>query len=190
MASLKFNPERFWAKVNKTDTCWLWTACKDIGGYGNYYNQRAHRVAYEVLVGPIPDGMVLDHLCCVRACVNPEHLRVCTHVENVLAPHSVSPTAINQRKTHCYRGHPYTEETLMVKPDGRRECRICRRMGEPERKRRIIERRANGVPKVRIRPRKTHCKHGHVLNEATTQMRADGTRRCIACSRARWLRSE
>jgi hypothetical protein len=127
MAFGQFNPERFWAKVNKTNTCWVWTAAKISGGYGQYRGQVAHRVAWKVLVGPIPDGLVLDHLCCNRACVNPAHLRVCTRGENVLAPHSVSHAAINQRKTHCPRAHPYDAANTAVWR-GRRHCLICHEM--------------------------------------------------------------
>ena len=72
--------QRFWAKVNKTDTCWLWTA-STLNGYGQIKAGGrfgkillAHRVAYEMLVGPIPEGLQLDHLCRVTLCVNPKHL--------------------------------------------------------------------------------------------------------------------
>lgn len=80
---------RFWAKVDKTDSCWLWTASVNQLGYGrfrvdNTTRVTAHRYAYETLVGPIPDGQELDHLCRVRSCVNPAHLEPVSHRENVL----------------------------------------------------------------------------------------------------------
>lgn len=79
--------ERFWAKVNKTATCWLWTATKLPAGYGqcrwNGGMRTAHRVSYEVAYGPIPTGLVLDHTCYDRACVNPLHLRAVTHKQNM-----------------------------------------------------------------------------------------------------------
>lgn len=81
--------ERFWEMVNKTSNCWLWTgSTKSQGGYGRFViddNRRilAHRYAYELLVGPITDGMQLDHICRIRHCVNPEHLRVVTRKENM-----------------------------------------------------------------------------------------------------------
>lgn len=75
----------FWAKVEKTSTCWLWTAGRTTGGYGQCYSPAkgyAHRTAYELLVGAIPYGMTLDHLCRVRHCVNPAHLEPVTSAEN------------------------------------------------------------------------------------------------------------
>lgn len=79
--------ERFWEKVDKTDTCWVWTGAKD-KGYGRFGVAAgnvvgAHRVAYELLVGPIPQGMEIDHRCHNPACVNPSHLRPATHKQNL-----------------------------------------------------------------------------------------------------------
>jgi hypothetical protein len=79
--------QRFWAKVTKTDECWLWTGCLARGGYGHFWNGTrqvgAHRYAYELLVGPIPEGMQLDHrLTCPKRCVNPAHLRPATNKQN------------------------------------------------------------------------------------------------------------
>lgn len=78
--------ERFWAKVHKTDSCWLWTASLTFG-YGSFWDGkgqvRAHRFAYELLVDPIPEGLQLDHLCRIRHCVNPDHLEAVTNAENV-----------------------------------------------------------------------------------------------------------
>jgi hypothetical protein len=82
--------ERFWRSVVKTETCWLWTAGKKPAGeYGVFNISKthgivAHRFAYQVLVGPIPDGMELDHKCEVKNCVNPDHLEPVTRVENML----------------------------------------------------------------------------------------------------------
>lgn len=80
--------ERFWSKVNKTDACWHWTgAASGIDGYGrarrNGGTRLVHRVAYEMLVGPIPDGMHIDHICHNRKCVRPEHLRPVTQKQNM-----------------------------------------------------------------------------------------------------------
>jgi hypothetical protein len=80
---------RFWAKVEKTDECWFWTACKNPAGYGLFFldsslrKKCAHRVAYEWMVGPIPDGMFLDHICYNKGCVNPDHLRPVTNKQNI-----------------------------------------------------------------------------------------------------------
>jgi hypothetical protein len=120
--------ERFMAKVEFTDTCWEWTARRDVLGYGQLlWNQRAgraHRVAYEYFVGPIPDGLELDHLCRNPPCVNPDHLEAVTHRENVLR--GESPSARHARKTHCPQGHDYTA-TRTGATKGKRYCQTCRR---------------------------------------------------------------
>lgn len=128
------NPERFWAKVNKTDACWLWTGRLDTHGYGEVRTggmkrrrfHRAHRVAYELLVGPIPDGLVIDHLCRVRNCVNPEHLEPVTNAENIRRGETGRARGAQQRaKTHCAQGHPYDETNTYHRPQGGRDCRLC-----------------------------------------------------------------
>lgn len=80
---------RFWDKVDKDghDGCWLWTDATSWNGYGRFYTgsrvMSAHRLSYELAVGPIPDGLQIDHLCRVRACVNPAHLEPVTLAENI-----------------------------------------------------------------------------------------------------------
>ena len=121
--------DRFWAKVQQTESCWLWTAARDHRGYGEFRVElpparpaKAHRFAYETLIGPIPDGLELDHLCRVRNCVNPEHLEPVTGRVNTLR--GESPAAQNARKTHCVRGH---ELPLRQETKGRRKrCSQCR----------------------------------------------------------------
>ncbi len=124
--------KRFWDKVNKTDTCWLWTASKDKRGYGRLnkgkhaQNVLAHRYSYELVHGKIPIGLELDHLkdiCGNTSCVNPSHLEPVTHKENLLRGNS--PMAINARKTHCPKGHEFNKENTYVSPTGGRECRLC-----------------------------------------------------------------
>lgn len=121
---------RFWAKVDRTSDCWLWTGSLHLG-YGVIAAEgranMAHRVSYELIVGPIPDGLTLDHLCRNRACVNPAHLEPVTNVENVMRGLSVG--ALNARKTHCPKGHPYTAENTMLSRN-RRCCRTCRNIGQ------------------------------------------------------------
>ena len=119
---------RFWAKVHKTETCWLWIASVNLKGYGMFHLPRpvgrrihAHRFAYEAVVGPIPDGLVLDHLCRTSLCVNPAHLEPVTNRENVTR---------GLRRSHCANGHAYTEENSYWRA-GRngypwRECKECR----------------------------------------------------------------
>lgn len=121
---------RFWAKVDKTKDCWLWTAARDPNGYGrfrlNAHTVKAHRFAYTILVGPIPDGLTLDHLCKVRHCINPAHLEPVTHQENLLR--GDTNAARNIAKTYCPCGHPLEGENLVQSElrRGRRACRTCK----------------------------------------------------------------
>lgn len=127
--------QRFWAKVAKTDACWLWTAAKDQYGYGLFSSTSkmgAHRWAYERLVGPIPKGLVIDHLCRTRACVNPAHMEAVTNKENILRGESLS--AQRGRQTHCKYGHEFTPENTYVRPGGHRDCRVCLRRRDQKRK--------------------------------------------------------
>lgn len=117
-------PERFWQKIEATESgCWQWTGLIDRYGYAkSSRNARGHRVAFEALSGPIPEGLQLDHLCRNRACVNPAHLEPVTQAENARR----SAAAV---KTHCVNGHPYTPENTYLRPagadGGRRDCRAC-----------------------------------------------------------------
>jgi HNH endonuclease len=107
--------------------CWEWTGSRSTNGYGQLWNGVrlvvAHRIAYELFVGPIPAGLELDHLCRVRHCVNPGHLEAVTHSENALrAPHVIR----RRTQTHCKRGHSLAEAYINAK--GYRCCRVCRRL--------------------------------------------------------------
>lgn len=114
---------RFMSKVLVENDCWLWQGPLDKDGYGTFYlrrrSRRAHRVGWYMHHGEIPQGMVVNHKCRRRHCVNPQHLEVVTVRENALKD-SRSIGAINARKTHCPKGHPY-DRTY-----GRqRYCSIC-----------------------------------------------------------------
>ncbi len=124
---------RFWSKVEVGHPagCWWWMGTRNEGGYGKcFHGYRgrggqlavlAHRFAYEALVGPIPDGLHLDHLCRNTSCINPDHLEPVTPKINMLR----TPTA---NKTHCKRGHPRDERNTYRYPrTGGRQCRACRR---------------------------------------------------------------
>lgn len=124
--------ELFWAKVQKTDSCWLWVAGKDRRGYGRFAINRkpklAHRVSYEFMTGKIPEGLVIDHLCRETSCVNPAHLEPVTVKENNRRGMAGEVGAARQlAKTHCPKGHEYSEENTYHYPDNRRKCRTCRR---------------------------------------------------------------
>ena len=135
-------PDRFWDKVEPEPNtgCWLWSAAVNQAGYA-WYNvsgdpDRGHRVSYEALVGAIPDGLEIDHLCRVRCCVNPDHLEAVPHRVNM--HRGFAPHGINARKTHCKRGHPFDAAnthsyTYARRKGGRlrfetyRLCRACNR---------------------------------------------------------------
>jgi hypothetical protein len=121
-------PERFWARVQRGDGCWLWTGARRSNGYGTYSVGRgrtttAHRVAFVLSGGTIPDGYQVDHLCKNPQCVRPDHLEAVTPKEN--NRRSESPTARNARKVECVNGHPLTPENVQLVAKGR-HCRLCR----------------------------------------------------------------
>lgn len=130
--------ERFWARVDKKtspDGCWVWLGCVNNQGYGSiHFGPKSsspvlvHRFAYELLVGPIPEGLELDHLCNNRRCVNPAHLHLVTHPENCKRGASGLAWAAHQRrKTHCPQGHPYDLFNTYYNKHGGRQCLICKR---------------------------------------------------------------
>jgi len=114
--------ERLADKLTVGDGCWEWTAAKTALGYGKFGTggkyggwTPAHRVLYELIVGPIPEGLALDHLCCNKSCVRPEHLEPVTTGENFRRANT---------KTHCIRGHELTVENTYRYEYGR-VCRLC-----------------------------------------------------------------
>lgn len=118
------------------DECWTWRGNILPHGYARFRDDvgrwsYVHRFSYERFVGPIPDGLTIDHLCRNRACSNPAHLEAVTDRVNVLR--GTGPSARNARKTHCDNGHSYDEDSYMT-AKGWRVCRICRR--ERDRRRR------------------------------------------------------
>lgn len=120
-----------WSVPVPESGCWLWLGSIDRCGYGKMCNRRdreslAHRNSYRAFVGPIPQGLEIDHLCKVRCCVNPLHLQAVTHRENVVrGDAATSPNLYNRRKTYCKRGHELAGENLRVKIYKGKKSRLC-----------------------------------------------------------------
>lgn len=122
--------DHLFSRVAYDSGCWTWEGAL-VDGYGmidiDGKGRKPHRLVYEALIGAVPDGHVLDHLCRNRACCNPAHLEVVTDEENKRRGAS---GANNRQKTHCPQGHEYTEDNTIVvlRPDGEfrhRRCRAC-----------------------------------------------------------------
>ena len=129
-------PEQIVSKIGAPDEngCWPWIAARTKAGY-SWINWRckpqlAHRVIYELIVGPIPEGLQIDHLCRVRHCVNPAHLEPVTNRENGLR--GVSPAALHAAQTHCKNGHEFTPDNTLIrrKPKFARVCATCKRAAD------------------------------------------------------------
>lgn len=127
--------ERIADRVALTETgCLEWIGSIHKHGYGavstgsrtdgTRRKQWAHRAVYELLVGLIPDGLDLDHLCRNRSCVNPEHLEPVTRRENLMRGETAA--AANSRKTHCPAGHAYVDSNVIRNNRGSRNCRTCK----------------------------------------------------------------
>jgi hypothetical protein len=179
--------ERFLAKIirGSKEECWIWTGKPDSKGYGHFgisaWPYQAHRIAYQLAIGPIPEGRQVHHNCDIRNCVNPHHLEALTVVE-----HIDKTSGHPKNLTHCKRGHEFTKEnTALYK--GIRRCKACtsyrqRRKANPE----------CDVDPLRVSP--LYCENGHPLfgpNMTLYDLPTGGVRRlCKACRRAAVHRHE
>lgn len=126
---------RFWQRTNVVSghrvayvdsDCWLWTGMVTTGGYGAIESEgqprRAHIVSWRLHKGDVPDGMCVLHRCDVRRCVNPDHLWLGTKKQNSV---DMVQKGRSTRRTHCLRGHEFTEENTILKKEGGRKCAKC-----------------------------------------------------------------
>jgi HNH endonuclease len=186
---------RFWEKVDQQGPvpvhrpdlgpCWIWLGAPNEGGYGTFWHEDkkrfAHRFSYELFIAPIPDELVIDHLCRNRICVNPDHLEPVTDRVNVLR--GIGPAARNVVAVECHLGHPYDEINTYWYPDGSRGCRECRRQHVKAWREKYDP--PSGAGKGSWQKAKTHCPEGHLYDEVNTRYEKDGGRRCRTCERTR-----
>lgn len=168
---------RFWRHVQLPDEngCMTWLASTNALGYGRFnagknHFVKAHRFAYEILVGPIPAGAVIDHLCRNPRCVAPDHLEPVTNREN-------NRRGLRGRMhTHCPHGHAFTEENTGMNNRGHRYCRTCvKARWAAQQQPGWINRGPTGA--------RTHCPSGHPYDESNTLLHK-GKRHCRACMSA------
>lgn len=134
---------RFMAKVDLRGECWLWSGAT-AKGYARFYHsgkpRQGHRVSYEHFVGPIPEGLDIDHLCRVRSCVNPAHLEPVTRRENLRRGETIIsghvPPYRRSLPAACPSGHPYDDKNTYIDAKGYHHCRACRRRRHAEWQRR------------------------------------------------------
>lgn len=116
-------------KTTRIGECWIWNGPINQGGYGrstfgNRWEQLVHRLSYRLYCGEIADDLTIDHLCRNKLCVNPAHLEVVSHRENILRGDTVA--ARKAQQTHCVHGHEFTFDNTYLNAKGNRQCIACR----------------------------------------------------------------
>lgn len=127
-----FERFNYW-HIKKENGCWEWTGKLDKRGYGrlvddNGWRDMAHRWSYKHFIGEIPKGLVIHHKCHNPKCVNPEHLEITTHYDNIINKGITNASYLNAKKTHCKWGHEFTDDNIYwskTKYNGSRVCKIC-----------------------------------------------------------------
>src|SRR5215475_10040875 len=119
--------DAMWQRIAPTSACWEWNGAKTPLGYAvlrmpDGRNGYVHRIVYRILIGPIPTGSELDHLCRNPGCLNPDHLEPVSHRTNITR----GKAAIKAARTHCRRGHRLSADSVFTRADGARCCRQCR----------------------------------------------------------------
>lgn len=196
--------EKFWSLVNtegppsprfpELGPCWIWTGTIAYNGYGQlsitYDWERitwaAHRFAYELIVDVIPEGLELDHLCCVRNCVNPQHLEPVTHAENIARAHARGSynRISNGSITECPQGHPYDEANTYTDKEGRSYCRQC--LAAKQRRRYATPAGRESILATNRRSTERIAAKNEACIECKERPRYGRSRRCSPCNYRRY----
>ena len=132
MKDIEIYKKRLFSKTKIVGDCLEFTSSVQTGGYGQMgVNGKiflTHRLAYEWTIGPIPDGLELDHICKNKKCMNVDHLEPVTHQENLIRRGMKGRFLEKPPRTKCRRGHELTDENTYVRKNGLRQCQICRKM--------------------------------------------------------------
>lgn len=165
--------ERLLSKIVVVNDCWEWQACKN-KGYGRINVsgkiKEAHRVSYEIFIGEIPKRNIIHHVCNNPACINPKHLKPLLQTNHLKEKGHASDVELS--KTHCPKGHPYTEGNLVHRANRKtRECAICNR----ENAKKYYKTKPTGL--------RTHCPKGHPYWGENLTMKNGKYKRCKQCAR-------